>query len=146
MQINTTRFGPVQIEHEDIIDFPAGLIGLEAARQWVLLADANNAALGWLQSTTRPELALAVVSPRRFVPSYQVRLPGSELAPLELRRTRDAGVLVVVGKHGDTITLNLKAPLIVNTDRRLGRQVVNNADEPIAYPLEAHSKPLRKSA
>lgn len=146
MQINTTRFGPVAIEPEDVIDFPAGLVGLEAARHWVLLGDAENDALGWLQSTTQPEMALAVVSPRRFVPSYQVRLPGRELAPLCLDRVTDAQVLVVVGKRDATITLNLKAPLVINLDRHLGRQVINNQDEPVAYPITGEPVRLRKSA
>ena len=66
MQIRTTRFGALEIEAEDIINFPTGLLGLEDCRHWVLLADAQNNALGWLQCTSRPEVALAVVSPRRL--------------------------------------------------------------------------------
>jgi hypothetical protein len=63
-----------------------GLPGLEDCREWALLADASNDALGWLQSTTRGDVALAVVSPRRFVPDYQVRIPRSELTPRSVSR------------------------------------------------------------
>lgn len=145
MLIKTTRFGQVEIEPEDIFHFPAGLVGLEECKSWVLLADAHNASLGWLQCTTRPEIALAVVAPRRFVTGYQVRLSSHDLAPLCLDSVREAQVLVVVGKHDDSITLNLKAPLVFNLKRRLGRQLVNNLDEPVAFPLD-QAAPLRKSA
>src|SRR5580698_8792159 len=84
MDIQTTRFGAVTIEAEDILVFPTGLMGLEDCQHWVLLADAQNDALGWLQSTSRPEVALAVVTPRRFVPDYQVRIVRSELTPLAI--------------------------------------------------------------
>src|SRR4051812_25898015 len=84
MEIRTTRFGPVQVEPGDVISFPHGMLGLDDCRQWVLLADAHNDALGWLQSTTRPEIALAVVSPRRFVPDYQVRMGRAETGSFAL--------------------------------------------------------------
>ena len=146
MQIKTTRFGPVELELEDTIEFAAGMPGLEDCRQWVLLADGYNRALGWLQCTTRPEIALAVVSPRRFVPGYQLRVTSGDLAPLRLNQVRDAQVLVVVGKQNESITLNLKAPLVINLERRRGAQVINNLDEPVAYRLRRDDVPLRKSA
>ncbi len=146
MQIRTTRFGPLEVEPEDLIRFPTGLPGMEDCKHWVLLADVETTALGWLQSTSHPEVALAVVSPRRFVPNYQFRVYRSELAPLELDDVKDAQVLVVVGKNDRAITLNLKAPVVVNLQRRLGRQVVANGDQPLGYELIQTSAPLKKSA
>lgn len=146
MQIRTTRFGALDIESEDVISFPTGLLGLEDCRHWVLLADAQNNALGWLQCITRPEVALAVVSPRRFVPHYQFRVFRSELAPLELADVRDAQVLAIVGKNERSITLNLKAPVVINLQRRMGRQVVANGDQPVQHELTSQPAPLKKSA
>ncbi|MEX2118868.1 MAG: flagellar assembly protein FliW [Pirellulales bacterium] len=146
MQIRTTRFGPLEIEADDILSFPAGLLGLEDCRHWVLLADAQNNALGWLQSTSRPEVALAVVCPRRFVPDYQFRVFRSELAALDLADVKDAQVLSIVGKNERSITLNLKAPVVINLERRLGRQVVANGEQPVQYELANRQAPLKKSA
>lgn len=146
MQLRTSRFGALRIEPEDILSFPAGLLGLETCHEWVLLADAQNESLGWLQSSSRPEIALAVVSPRRFVPDYQFRVFRSELSPLELSRLEDAQVLVIVGRNEQSITLNLRAPVVINLDRRLGRQVVTNNDHPTQYELASDPVPLKKSA
>ena len=146
MQIQTTRFGFLDVDADAVLTFTAGLLGLEGCQQWVLLADAHNEALGWLQSTTRPDIALAVVSPRRFVPYYQLRVSRSELAPLALNDIQEAEVLVIVGRNEHTMTLNLKAPLVINLQRRAGRQVICNGDQPVQYPLEAERVPLRKSA
>jgi len=99
MRMNTTRFGRLDVDPKDRLLFPAGILGLEDCRDWVVLADAENDALGWLQSGSRREIALPVVSPRRFVPSFQLRVAKSELAPLELSTLADAQVLVVVGKN-----------------------------------------------
>jgi flagellar assembly factor FliW len=146
MLVHTTRFGPVAIEATDILHFPEGLMGLGDCHHWVLLADAQNDALGWLQSTSRADVALAVVSPRRFVPSYQLRMARSELSRLELSSARGAHVLVIVGKNDQGITLNLKAPLVINLARRTGRQVIHSGEQPVQYHLGASAVPLRKSA
>jgi flagellar assembly factor FliW len=146
MLIRTTRFGPLELEPNDTLCFPGGLLGLEDCRQWMLLADAQNSALGWLQSTTRPEVALAVVSPRRFVPNYQFKVYRSELTSLELENVSDAQVLTIVSKNERSITLNLKAPIVINLKRQLGRQVVANGDLPLQYELSSVPATLKKSA
>ena len=146
MRITTSRFGRIDVAAGDVLHFPSGLPGLEDCRSWALLADATNDALGWLQSTTRGDVALAVVSPRRFVPDYQVRIPRSELTPLALGDMRQAQVVVVVGTNGTTLTLNLKAPIVINLETRTGRQVVASGELALDYEL-SHDRPrFKKSA
>jgi len=146
MWIASTRFGPIPFEPDDVIRFPEGLLGLPDCREWLLLADQRNPTVAWLQSVDRPEVALCVVSPRRFVPNYQVRLPRREVQPLELDNLDSAEVLVIVSRSAGYITLNLKAPLIFNLQRGLGRQVVCYGDQPIQYVVASLGAALRKSA
>jgi flagellar assembly factor FliW len=146
MRINTSRFGRIDVAGGDVLRFPSGLPGLEDCREWALLADASNDALGWLQSTNRGDVALAVVSPRRFVPDYQVRIPRSELTPLDITDIRQAQVVVVVGTNGTSLTLNLKAPIVINLEARTGRQVVASGELPLQYELTSVRPPLKKSA
>jgi flagellar assembly factor FliW len=146
MRITTNRFGRIDVDPADILHFPSGLPGLEGCREWALLADSDNDALGWLQSTTRGDVALAVVSPRRFVPDYQVRIPRSELTPLALADMRQAQVVVVVGKTDMGLTLNLKAPIVINLEARTGRQVVATGELSMQYELVTQRPSLKKSA
>ena len=146
MRINTTRFGRIDVDDADLLTFPSGLPGLEGCREWALLADAANDALGWLQSTDRPDVALAVVSPRRFVPGYQVRIPRSELLPLAIGNLRDAQLVVVVSRNGHRLTLNLKAPIVINLAARTGRQVVASGELPLQHELGDERPHLKYSA
>jgi flagellar assembly factor FliW len=145
MHINTTRFGKVEVLDTDIVEFPSGLIGMEDCRKWVLLADAENPALGWLQSIDRADLAVAVVSPRRFVAGYQARVSRRDLHGLQIDKAQDAQVLVVVGKDDHGLTLNLKAPLVIQLQSRRARQIVVQNDHSMRYPLSA-TVPMRRSA
>ena len=90
--------------------FPGRGSGLEACRDWVLLKDEYNDAVAWLQSAQRPRIALPVVSPRRFVPDYQIRVGRAELESLDLDDVRSAQVVVIAGRTEHSITLNLKRP------------------------------------
>jgi len=146
MRISTTRFGRIDVETDDVLHFPSGMPGLEGCREWALLADATNDALGWLQSTNRSDIAIAVVSPRRFVPDYQIRIPRSELTPLRLSDIGQAQVLVVVAQGSRSLTLNLKAPIVINLEARTGRQVVASGYLPMQYELVPERPPLKKSA
>jgi len=144
MNISTTRFGLLTIDEGDVLTFIDGLIGMEECRRWVLLGDGQNNALGWLQSLDRAEVALAVVSPRRFVPDYRVRVARRELEPLKLRDANDAQVLVIISHAGGALAVNLKAPLVIHLAERLGRQIVARDDHAVQHRLGA--APLRKSA
>jgi flagellar assembly factor FliW len=146
LEIQTTRFGTLAIEPQAVVSFPEGISGLDGASRWVLLADADNDALGWLQSTTRPQIALAVVSPRRFVADYQVRVARSELARLGLEPSSKVHVLAIVSTLERSITCNLKAPLIIDLERRLGRQVVTSGDYSMQFELCREETPRKKIA
>jgi flagellar assembly factor FliW len=106
----------------------------------VLLADAQNPALGWLQSLDRPEVALGVVSPRRFVPDYQVRVARREIQPLGLQNPNDAQILAIVTHSDGALTLNLKAPLVIHVAERLGRQIVARDDHAVQHRLQTTSR------
>lgn len=145
MDITTTRFGSVTIDEEDVLTFVDGLIGMEECRRWALLADAQNTALGWLQSIERPEVALAVVCPRRFVPEYRARVARRDVEPLGLSDAEGAHVLTIVNQAGDSLALNLKAPLVIHVAARLGRQIVAKDNHSVQHLLSG-VRPFRRTA
>lgn len=146
MQVNTTRFGPVEILPEDILLFSRGLIGFESHRHWVLLADGSNPGVAWLQSLTDPRIALPMVSPRRYVPDYRVLIARNQLTPLELAVLDETFVLVPVARNETGLTLNLRGPVIINLNRRIGRQLITSDEQPLQLALPKISLPLRKIA
>ncbi|MCA9104372.1 MAG: flagellar assembly protein FliW [Planctomycetales bacterium] len=146
MKVTTTRFGEVKIEADDILLFRSGLIGFEDLQHWVVLADGENDAVAWLQSMNRPEIALPVISPRRFIPSYQVHVEGRDVDGLQLNASDQAYVLCVVSSNEEAVTANLRAPIVINLDRRLGCQVITTDEQSLQHeilPLPVH---LRRTA
>jgi len=54
--------------------------------------------------------------------------------------------LAIVGKTDLGMTLNLRAPLLISSERGLGRQVIVNGDLPIQHGLVDGPSTLRRSA
>ena len=121
-------------------------MGLEDCRRWVILNDSQNAALGWLQCVEQAHVALGIVSPRRFVADYQLRVDRDDLRSLDLDTLRDAQVVVIASRQENGLTLNLRAPLVINVEKRRGCQVVSKDALPVQFPVGELAKLLRRSA
>ena len=141
MQINTSRFGTLDVQANETLLFPRGLIGFESCRHWVLLPDTERTEVAWLQSLAMGSVALPVVSPRRYQSDFRIRVSQRQLGPLELHTQDRFYVLVVVSKTGSRFTINLKSPLVFNLSRRLGAQVICEDDQPVSLPIGTWSEP-----
>ncbi|MEM8782174.1 MAG: flagellar assembly protein FliW [Planctomycetota bacterium] len=133
MKIETTRFGPLDIDGDRLLRFPQGLLGFAEYRDYVLLeagpGSEQDAAPGtptfwWLQSVEVPDLAFVVTDPLLFVPTYRVPVHPQQLADLGVSSLDEAQVLVIVNKQRGTLTGNLQGPLIINLQSREGQQMV----------------------
>jgi len=135
MQIQSSRFGKMNINHSDMLLMPHGLIGFETCRHWVLLSSEGNEEVAWLQSVAQAAVAIPVVSPRKFAPDYRAHVNKRDLALLHLHTVDQLYLLSVVSKSGVTLTANLKSPILLNASRHLAIQVVVTDDQPLALPL-----------
>jgi flagellar assembly factor FliW len=91
-------------------------------------------------------IALGVVSPRRFVPDYQLRVDARDLQSLELTSHGDAEVAVIASRNEVGLTLNLRAPLVIDVAHRRGCQVVAKDAHPIQFPLQTAINTWKKTA
>ena len=146
MNLETSRFGTLEVDPGRILLLPDGLVGMPSDRHWVLLRESSTEAVGWLQSLTDPELALPVVAPQRFVLNYRLRIHRREVASLPWSPRDQVMVLAIVSKTSGLLTLNLRAPVMVNLDRLLGRQVVSCDEQPLQYVLPNQYAPMRQVA
>ena len=135
MQIQSSRFGKMDINHSDMLLMPHGLIGFETCRHWVLLSTEGNEEVAWLQSVAQANVAIPVISPRRFAPNYRAHVNRRDLALLHLHTEDQLYVLSIVSKSGITLTANLKSPILLNASRHLAIQVVVTDEQPLAMPL-----------
>jgi flagellar assembly factor FliW len=123
----TSRFGPVDVLIDSIIEFPDGLIGLGGSRYALLSTDAKSPFL-WLQSLEIEAIALPVTNPHRFFQNFAVELMDADAENLGFDDGTAADVYVTVTASSviSEITVNLKAPILIRDGR--GHQLINQRD------------------
>ena len=124
MIVNTSRFGPVEVAEDRVIEFTRGLLGFPEHRRYVLIQPNDEGFFFWLQSVDSADLAFVVTDPALFVSDYRVPIKAEQMKQMELERIEDAQVLVIVNKRGTSLTGNLQGPLVVHTKKRTGEQLV----------------------
>ncbi len=126
MVIQTTRFGQVQLQSEDILNFAEGILGFANLRKFVLLDDPNDDIFAWLQSCEDSAIAFPVLEPELFSENYKLNLAKSDLESLQLANVECARSFCIITIPDDPtqMTANMKAPVIVNSAARLARQCV----------------------
>ncbi len=124
MVIQTSRFGGIDVDEQRYLMFPCGLLGFPEDREYALIRTGEQSTFYWMQSVERPDLAFVVCDPRLFVPDYELPMKADDLAQVGLEDASQAQVFVIVNKVDDTLTGNLRGPLVLNVATRVGRQLV----------------------
>ncbi|MCL2670104.1 MAG: flagellar assembly protein FliW [Syntrophaceae bacterium] len=164
MKIETKRFGTVEIEDSEVIEFRRPILGFEQLKRFTLLrpeeekgekgAAENDAppSFYWLQSLEDGSLAFLVIPAMTVKPDYLPLIPERDLDLLELKNEEEIVVLLVATVRPDPlqITANLRAPLVINVNRQLAIQSIledaDDADYPVRYELRSEASDQQKPA
>ena len=155
VKVDTRWFGTVDIDDDKIITFDLGIIGFENCKKFTLIYDVDKgdeASIMWLQSLDEPELALPMLKPELIKEDYDpivedemLKALGSDikeadLADLEKEKVGESDLIVfcvlTVPADITKMTINFKAPIIVNADTLKGVQLIaDNNDYEVRYPI-----------
>ncbi|RME18593.1 MAG: flagellar assembly protein FliW [Bdellovibrio sp.] len=126
MLVQTSRFGPLDVQEEDLIHFPEGLLGFDNLTRFVLLDDPNEDIFAWLQSCEEPSVAFPVLEPEIFMESYNVNLTKSDMEAIKVSSPSECQffVIITIPEDPKEMTANLKAPIVINSKERLAKQCV----------------------
>lgn len=125
MDIQTQRFGVLTVQRDELITFPHGILGFPDHQQYVLIEPADS--LFWyLQSADDPDLAFVLLPPEIMRPDYEVSVDRRQVADIQLASPDDSMVfsIVTVPQNTAEMTANLQAPLVINKESGLGKQLV----------------------
>lgn len=132
MQVNTTRFGTVEVDESLIFTFISPIIGFEDAINYVLIENDDNNIFRWLQSTQYPELAFPVSKASYFQIDYNFEIDDKTVDMLELSSIDDVLSLNIVNipkGQPQKSTINLLAPIIINKRTKAAAQLILNGSE-----------------
>jgi flagellar assembly factor FliW len=133
VKINTSRFGELDVEQENILMFPNGILGFENCTKYSLFHEEKDQPMVfWLQSMDDPEVVFSVVDPAAFGLNFQISLTDDEAKLMEAQDTKDIAVMLMLYRPlmeaGDNLVLsagvaaNINGPLLINLSSKRGMQ------------------------
>ena len=138
MVIKTRIFGEVTIDDEKMINFPNGIVGFPELTDFALIHDAekgNQGGIRWLQSVQEPNFAMPVVDPLVIRTDYNPSVDEELLKVIGDGENLLVLVTITVPSDLKKMSINLKAPLVVNVDTRKAVQVVLEDDFPVKFQV-----------
>ena len=140
MRANTRIFGEIDIADDKLITLENGMIGLPEMQKFALIFDEEKEDKGkikWLQSMDDPETAFPVMDPLLVKEDYDPTINDDILKPLGELKPENTFILttLTVPKNVEKMSINLKAPIVINTDTKKGAQIIVEDDMPVKYMI-----------
>lgn len=136
MVINTRIFGEVTIDDTKMIHFPNGIVGFPELTDFALIHDAeqgNQGGIRWMQSVQEPGFAMPVIDPLTVKADYSPMVDDELLKVIGGIDNILVLVTITVPSDLTKMSVNLKAPLIINADERKACQVILEEDYPVKF-------------
>ena len=126
MQIETVRFGPVEIDENKLITFGEGIPGLEDYSRYALLQFEESYPIIWLQSVEEGGICLPVLDTYAVLNGYVFDIDDGDVKELELKGAEELHVVsvLVIPEDIQGMTANLAAPIIINTVSGKAKQIM----------------------
>ncbi|MCG7407987.1 flagellar assembly protein FliW [Paenibacillus sp. ACRRX] len=126
MKVQSARLGTLDVEDTDIIRFEEGILGFDEYKDYVWLQGVGfKLEIDLLQSVDDADLTFIIVDPFKHQSGYEFELSSSIKEKLKLESEEQVVVRTIMTvKNTENMTINLKAPLIINTTVLRAAQVV----------------------
>ena len=121
-----------------VIHFDEGLIGFSECKDFVLMENESLAPFRLLQSLEFAEVGFLVLEPTTIVGNYCERVPNRDWESVGIDEMTKAlaFVIVVIGSTPESCTGNFQAPLLVNYEKMIGKQVIlTDSGMSVRHPL-----------
>jgi len=131
MQIDTIRFGLVDVDEAKLIMFEEGIPGLEEYKSYALLQFEESYPIIWLQSVDNGGVCLPVLDTYAVLEGYVFDIDDTDVKELKLKGPEELHVVSVLVIPGDIqrMTVNLAAPIIINTVTGKAKQIMLTGSE-----------------
>jgi flagellar assembly factor FliW len=132
---------PVEVD-VPLLEFPAGIPGFSDAHVWALVQVGDDPSpFRVLTCIDRPGIELLVMEPFSLFPDYEPELSDDDAERLGISRADEVAILAIVNLANgvEAATVNLLAPLVVNTTTNVCAQVVLEGEQALRAPLDFSS-------
>jgi flagellar assembly factor FliW len=129
-----SRVVSLTIRPEHVFHFPQGLPAFEEFKNFVFAINPDTSPFVFMHSLNPPGLTFVCMDPFLVYPQYAPRIGAADQEFLRLSKPESLMILsiVTVRKDSRETTTNLQAPLAINIESSIGKQVLCDGQ---SYPV-----------
>ena len=126
-----------EITVSEAVTFPDGIPGFETCRSWVVMAAESATPLRRLHAMDGADASFLAIDPRAVLDNYRCELSASDLRRLGAGDNDSLlWLAIVMMEPGGALTVNLRAPIVINPKTMTGQQVLpHNCLYPLRHVL-----------
>jgi flagellar assembly factor FliW len=147
MEIQSKTFSEQHINSDSVITFPKGIPGFERCTQFKLYNQQDSEIVYLLQSIEDEDIGFSVAHPSHFNINYNFMLSDEEEQLLDVKSADDLLLLLILHRDLEaqpddrpSIKGSINAPLLINTQNRIGMQKNLNSVEQTIILTEKHNE------
>jgi flagellar assembly factor FliW len=126
MEINHRHLGVISCNDDDSVTFPQGLLGFLKLKKYIFLEHEELAPFLWMVSVDNPDIFFPLVDPMLFCPDYSPNITKRDLNELSAENPQSLQMysIVTIQQDAHLATANLSAPILINRQQKIGKQLV----------------------
>ena len=149
IKLNTKHFGEIEYDPQKTITFPEGIPGFPDSKRYLLMSeDPNEELFFWLQSLDEGDVAFTLMDVYKVLPYYDPHVEEDEMLAVGEISANPLLIynIVVIPDYVREMRVNLRAPVVMNIDTGLGKQVIcTNEDYSIRFMIFEELERAKKS-
>ena len=138
MEVISPVHGKITYDESEIIKFEKTILGFDKSKRFILKDVNENDFFKILQSVDEPEVGFIVISPFEVENNYEINLNNEVINTLKIKEANNVLLysLVTLNSKIEDITVNLKAPIVININNKKAQQfIIDKEKYKIKHPL-----------
>jgi flagellar assembly factor FliW len=134
MKMHTSRFGEIDIDESKIIEMRGGILGFVSQKRFIMISHEEGSPFHWFQSLDDGSIAFITMNPFIIKSDYEPEIDNHTAEALEVDKAEDIELMVILTVRSEPVkmTANLRAPLVINRQKKLASQVILEDEQ---YPV-----------
>ncbi len=130
LKINSPKLGPIEYKEDDLITLSSPLLGFPELNDFLLISNDASYPFLWFQSVEDIDTCFILIEANTFFKDYKPVINKRESKVLAIEDMKDVKIfsIVVVPEDPKKSTANLRAPLVVNFEKKLAKQIILDDD------------------
>jgi flagellar assembly factor FliW len=126
MEIHHRHLGVISYTDDDVISFPQGLLGFLKFKRYILLENEEFEPFVRMVCVDNPDIFFPLLDPGLYYKDYSPNITKRDLNELLAENPQSLRMYSIVTLQQDAhlATANLSAPILINREQKIGKQLV----------------------